>query len=45
MFKDNTEVVVLEKLRQLYQCCDENLGDVILKRHASIVNFSEQVLL
>ena len=31
-----------DKLCQLYQYCDEDLGDAILKGHADIVKFSEQ---
>ena len=45
MFKDSTEMTEVEKRRQLYQCHDEDLGDVILKRHADVVNLSEQKLL
>ena len=44
MFKDNTEMIVAEKRRQLYQCCEEHLGDVILKGHTDIVNLSEREL-
>ena len=34
-----------EKPRQLYQCCEEDLGDAILKGHTDIVYLSEQELL
>ena len=34
-----------EKLRQLYHCCEEDFSYVFLKRHAAIVNSSEQELL
>ena len=34
-----------EKRRQLYQCCEKDLGDAILKGHTDIVNLSEQELL
>ena len=34
-----------EKLCQLYQCCDKDSGDAILKEHADIVKFSKQELL
>ena len=30
MFKDSTEMTESEKRRQLYQCCDKDLGDAIL---------------
>ena len=45
MFKDSTEMSKSEKRRQLYQCCDEDLGDAILKGHADVVNLSERELL
>ena len=45
MFKYSTEMSEWEKLRQLYQCCNEDLGDAILKGHVDIVKFSEQELL
>ena len=45
MFKNSTEMTESEKRRQLYQCCDEDLGDVILKGHEDIVNLSERELL
>ena len=45
MFKDSTEMSESEKLCQLHQSCDEDLGDSILKGHADIVNISEQELL
>ena len=34
-----------EKRRQLQPCCEENLGDAILKGHAYVVNLSERELL
>ena len=47
MFKDSTEMTESEKRRQLYQCCDEDLGDAIIMlfRHAEVVNLSERELL
>ena len=45
MFKDSTEMSESEKRRQLFQCCDEDLGDAILKGHADVVNLSERELL
>ena len=34
-----------EKRRQLQQCCEENLGEAILKGHADVVNLSKRELL
>ena len=31
IFKDSIELTGVEKSRQLYQCCEENLGDAILE--------------
>ena len=31
IFKDSMEMTEVEKRRQLYQCCEEDLGDAILK--------------
>ena len=31
-----------EKHCKLYQCCDKDIGDVILKGHADVVNLSER---
>ena len=45
VFKDSTEMTESMKRRQLYQCCDGDLGDANLKRHADVVNLSEQELL
>ena len=45
MFTDSTEMSESEKRRQLYQCCDEDLGDAIIKGHADVVNLSERELL
>ena len=45
MFKDSIEMSESEKLCQLYQCCDKDSGDAILKEHADIVKFSKQELL
>ena len=45
MFKDSTEIREAEKRRQLYQCCEEDLGHANLKGHTDIVSLSEQELL
>ena len=45
IFKDSMEMTEVEKHRQLYQCCEEDLGDAILKGHNDVVNLSEQELL
>ena len=45
MLKDSKEISETEKLCQLYQCCDKDSGDAILKEHADIVKFSKQELL
>ena len=31
IFKDSLKLTEVEKRRQLYQCCEEDLGDAILK--------------
>ena len=38
MFKENTKMSGSEVRHQLYQCCDEELGDAILKGHPNIVD-------
>ena len=45
IFKDSMELTEVEKSRQLYQCCEEDLGDAILRGHGDIVNLNEQELL
>ena len=45
IFKDSMELTEVEKSRQLYQCCEEDLGDAILRGHEDIVNLNEQELL
>ena len=45
MFKEITELSKPKELRQLYQCCDENLGDTISKEYADFLNSSEQELI
>ena len=45
IFKDSMEMTEVEKGRQLYQCCEEDLGDALLKGHEDEVNLSEQELL
>ena len=39
------EITEVEKRRQLYLCCEEDLGDAILKEHEDVVNLREQELL
>ena len=34
-----------DKYCQLCQCCEEDLAEAILKRHADVVNYSERELL
>lgn len=41
MFKDSTNMSEPKKHHQLYQCCDEDLGNAILKWHADVVNLRE----
>ena len=41
MFKRATELSNAEICQQLFQCCDENLGDDILKCHPTAINASE----
>ena len=45
MFKDSIEMIESEKRCQLYQSCDKDLGDAILKGHTDIVDLSERELL
>ena len=45
MFKRSTEIKEAEKRRLLYQCCEEHLGDAILKGNANVINLREQELL
>ena len=45
MFKDSTNLTLQETVKQLIQCCDEELGDDILRGHPSAINDTEQVLL
>ena len=45
IFKDSMELIELEKSRQLYQCCEEDLGDAILRGHGDVVNLKGQELL
>ena len=34
-----------DKYCQLYQCCEEDLAEAILKSYVDVVNYSEQELL
>ena len=45
IFKDSMELTEVEKSRQLYQCCDKDLGDAILRGNKDMVNLNEQKLL
>lgn len=40
--KQHRNIRTQKILSVVYQCCDKDLGDAILKGHADIVNFSEQ---
>ena len=35
-FKDSMDLTEVEKSRQLYQCCEEDLGDAILRKHVDL---------
>ena len=41
VFTNSTEMTEAESHCELYQCCEEDLGDVFLKGHADVVNISE----
>ena len=45
MFKDGTDGSNPEIVQHLFQCCDEDLGDGILKSHPTTMDGSEQDLL
>ena len=45
MFTSGTMLTDAEKVQHLFQCCDEDLGDAILKGHSSAVSGTEQALL
>ena len=45
MFKRGTILTEDEKVQQLFQCCDESLGDAILRGHPSAVTGDEKTLL
>lgn len=45
MFKESTQLSDEETLRQLFQCCEEELGDAILKGQSNVVKTSEEELL
>ena len=42
MFKDGTDISNPEIVQHLFQCCDEDLGDDILKSHPTAMDGSEQ---
>ena len=45
MFKRSTGLVGAESVQQLFHCCDEDLGDAILKGHPDAVSIDEDHLL
>ena len=45
MFKRSTGLSNTESLEQLFHCCDEDLGDAILKGHPNAVTSTEENLL
>ena len=45
MFKESTELSDAETLRQLFQCCDEDLGNDLLKGHSHALESDEEGLL
>ena len=45
LFKRGTHLSPPETVQHLFQCCDDDLGDSILKGHPSAVNGTEAVLL
>ena len=45
MFKRGTTLTADEKVQHLFQCCEEELGDAILKGHPTAVSGSEDDLL
>ena len=45
MFKRGTVLTDDEKVQQLFQCCDESLGDAILRGHPDAVEGNEETLL
>ena len=45
MFMRGTQLTDAEKVQHLFQCCDEPLGDAILKGHPNAVSGTEASLL
>ena len=45
MFKKGTELTADETVQQLFQCCDVDLGDSILKSYAAAASGTEEQLL
>ena len=45
MFKRGTTLTDDEKVRHLFQCCEEELGDAVLKGHPTSISGSEEELL
>ena len=36
IFKDSMKLTEVKKRRQMYQCCEEDLGDAIKKGHIDV---------
>ena len=45
MFTDSSELTQVESVRQLFHCCEEDLGDKVLKGQPDAVSGTEQQLL
>ena len=45
MFKEGTDLSPRDVVRQLFQCCDDELGEAIIKGHSSSINSSETELM
>ena len=45
MFKNGHELTDMEKVQHLFQCCDEELGDIIIKGHPNAPSGTEVELL
>ena len=45
LFKDGTQLTAEETNRQLFQCCDEDLGNDLLRSYPTILDGTEELLL
>ena len=45
MFKQRTALAAIEICQQLFSCCDEELGNDILRQNNDILQSTEQVLM